>query len=184
MPAGDNQGYQPTEAEKARLSQLIVGLYTRGYRQISIANALGIDARTVSKYLHRAGVATRRNQYADPPHLPRLQPIAWRDSALANEPPPDPYRLSLAARSVRDSLRNLREINGVVRLAYDVTEALDNRDAEWVRGVRSDLDALSDYLRRLIAVVDDENLRRRARTDHGERDDLRTTPHAVRTAAG
>lgn len=178
MPQG--QGYHPNPAEAMRLTRLIVDLKTKGYRQVTIAEALGINPRTVSSHLHRAGVLTgRHNQYRDPEHLPPLGTIEWRDPPPDSEPMAVDYKMSLPARSVANQVRHLQAINGVVRLAFDVTHAREANDYRWISQVRADLDEMAEYTRRLIAVIDDEDTRARARTDHGERDDIRPTLRRV-----
>lgn len=173
-----------TAREQNRVSQIIYDLRLKGYGQYQIAEALGLAQSTVSGHLVRRGVRFRGNQHtaeAAQRNLPPLGTIPWRDSELPPETDPlaQPYHLSLAARAARDALRHMRDINAVVRMAYDVTDAQAAGDANWINEQRATLTELADYIRRLTAVVEDEELRHRARVDHGERDDLRTAPRLV-----
>jgi hypothetical protein len=173
-----------TVREQARVSQIIYELRLKGYNQYQIAEAVGLAQSSVSGHLVRRGVRFQGNQHtaqAAQRNLPPLGTIPWRDSEVPPETDntPQPYHLSIAARAVKDSLRHLRDINGVVRMAYDMTDAVAAHDTAWVNEQRATVAELADYVRRLAAVVESEELRHRARVDHGERDDLRSTPRLV-----
>lgn len=175
-------------SERARLDGMLLELAKQGYSQRTLARAFGLGQSTVASHLLRVGFkfTKRTNQHSrvDASLPPLDDHISWRDNESAPEPviAPPGYTLSLPARTISNELRHLQQINGVVRLAYDVTNALAAGDKAWVAGVREDLDATAEYVRRLIAVIDDDELRHRARTDHGERDDLR--PPTLRRVVG
>ena len=155
--------------EGDRLRQIIADARARGYSVISIAEALGLNEGTVTKYKPADRNLGKRAEPAEP--LVSLP--AWRDEEQPRPQPEPLYRKSTTLALLRSLLAELVSDNAINRLANDMEDATLAGDTAWITGAKALTGDTITYLHQLSAVLNDPRVRLDAQHDPGSRAGIR-----------
>lgn len=168
--------------QQARRRKAVCALRPEGWTNRQIAAALSVDESTVSmdvKYLIKnkmlpASAATK--SYQGKSGAP--EPVNWLSTPPPGPPPPM-YITSRITWLWVQATADAKENNAVNQFSNDVADAIRAGDATWVAERRMELAEAAVYVARLLAVIEDEDARRRGIHDPRERDDIGPALRAV-----